>query len=97
MDRLAKLFKDYVAQNPPACGDAQAVADQLYWAFMENHRIDDNKTNDLYATLQKRVKLPLREYDEVLCVVSDICTLHGRMAFMEGLKVGLVLLHELAP
>ena len=34
MEKLAKLLKDYVAQNPPVCGDAQAVTDLLYWAFM---------------------------------------------------------------
>ena len=92
MERLAKLLKGYVAQNPPVCGDAQAVADQLYWAFMENHRNDNDKINECYAAMRERIKLPLREYDEVLYVLSDLCMEHGRVAFMEGLKVGLVLL-----
>lgn len=52
MERLAKLLKNYVAQNPPVCGDAQAVVDQLYWAFMENHRSDNDKTKEYYAVLQ---------------------------------------------
>ena len=96
MDMLAKLLKDYVAQNPPFCGDAQAIANQLYWAYMESHR-SDNKTNEHYAALRERVNLPLREYDEVLYIVNDLCMEHGRLAFMEGLKVGFVLLHELFP
>ena len=96
MDRLMKLLKDYVAQNPPACGDAQAVVDHIYWAFMENHRIDNDKTSEYYAILREQVKLPMREYDEVLYTVSSLALEYGRLAFMEGLKVGIVLLHELS-
>lgn len=97
MDRLAKLLKDYVAQNPPVCGDTQAVVDHLYWAYMESHRIDNSKTCECYAALREHVKLPMREYDEVLYIVSDLCLEYGRQAFMEGLKVGSILLSELLP
>lgn len=34
MNSLAELLKDYAVQNPPACGDAQAVVDKIYWAYM---------------------------------------------------------------
>lgn len=92
MNRLAEYLRRYVEQNPPACGDAQAVVDQIYWAYMENHRIDNDKTNERYAALREKVGLPLWEYDEVLYIVSDLCLEHGRLAFMEGLKVGWTLL-----
>ena len=94
MERLAKLLKDYVAENPPACGDAQAVVDQLYWAFMENHRSDNDKTKEYYAVLQEQVKLPMREYDEVLYTVSSLSMEYGRVAFMEGLKIGMLLMQN---
>ena len=95
MRRLAKLLKDYVAQHPPVCGDAQAAVDQLYWAFMENHRSDNDKTREYYAVLQEQVKLPMREYDEVLYTVSSLSLEYGRVAFMEGLKIGILLMHEM--
>lgn len=94
MNNFAKLLNCYVEQNPPICGDAQAVVDQLYWAYMENHRIDNDKSNECYAALREQVKLPMREYDEVLYIVSDLCLEHGRMAFMEGLKVGILLMQK---
>lgn len=94
MERLAKVLKDYVAQNPPVCGDAQAVADQLYWAFMENQRSDNEKTKEYYAILQEQVKLPMREYDEVLYTVSSLSMEYGRVAFMEGLKIGMLLMQN---
>lgn len=92
MNRFAEYFMHYIEQNPPACGDTQAVVDQIYWAYMENNRIDNDKTNECYTALREKVGLPLREYDEVLYIVSDLCLEHGRLAFMEGLKVGLTLL-----
>lgn len=95
MKRLAKLLNDYVAQNLPVCGDAQAVADQLYWTFMENHRSDNDKTKEYYAVLQEQVKLPMREYDEVLYTVSSLSVEYGRVAFMEGLKIGMLLMQNI--
>jgi len=94
MDRLAKLLKDYVARNPPVCGDAQAVADQLYWAFMENHWSDNDKTKEYYAVLREQVRLPMWEYDEVLYTVSSLSMEYGRIAFMEGLKIGMLLMQN---
>ena len=95
MDWLVKLLKDYVAQNPPACGDTQTVVDKIYWAYMECHRIDSKMLNDLYENLRARINLPLREYDEVLYTISDLNLEYGRHAFLEGLKVGMLLMQEM--
>lgn len=93
--KIADIVKSYVVQNPPDCGNAQDVVDRIYWCYMESNRIDNSKTNDCYAALREKVNLPLREYDEVLYIVSDLCLEHGRLAFMEGLKVGMLLMQEL--
>lgn len=92
MDQFAELLRRFVQEYPPACGDAQAVVDQLYWAYMEHHRADSTKMDKCYEDLRKRVNLPLHEYDEVLYIVSDLCIEYGKQAFMEGLKVGMVLI-----
>lgn len=54
MERLVKLLKNYVAQYPSVCGDAQAAADQLYWAFMENHRSDNEKPESIMLSCRNR-------------------------------------------
>ena len=95
MKKLAQLLRSYVEQNPPSCGNAQDVADQLYWCYMEHSRIDNDKTDACYAALREKVNLPLREYDEVLYIVSDLCLEHGRQAFSEGLKVGMLMMQEM--
>lgn len=91
---VAELLKNYVEQNPPKSGDARAVADQLYWHYLENNRMDNGKISTSYAALREKAKLPPQEYDEVLYVVSDLCIEHGRLAFLEGLKIGLLLMQE---
>lgn len=95
MKRLAELLKRFVEENLPNSGNAQDVADRLYWCYMERSRIDNDKTNACYAALREKVNLPLREYDEVLYIVSDLCLEHGRQAFLEGLKVGMLLVQEM--
>ena len=95
MKKLEETLKGYVDQNPPSCGNAQAVVDQLYWCYMERNRIDNDKTNVCYTALREKVNLPLREYDDVLYIVSDLCLEYGRQAFMEGLKVGMLLTQKL--
>ena len=94
MSSLAELLKDYVSQNPPACGDAQTVVDRIYWAYMESNRMDSKKLDDLYEKLRSQINLPLREYDEVLYTIGDLNLEYGRHAFMEGLKVGMLLMQD---
>ena len=48
----------------------------------------------LPQALREKAKMPPREYDEVLYVVSDLCIEHGRLAFLEGLKIGMLLMQE---
>lgn len=93
--KIADIVKSYVDQNPPDCGNAQDVVDRIFWCYMENNRVDNGKTNACYAALREKVNLPLRDYDEVLYIVSDLSLEYGRLAFMEGLKVGMLLMQEL--
>jgi len=96
MKTTAETLKSFVESIPPKSGDAQAVADQLYWNCLENNRLDNEKINGCYTSLREKVNLPLRDYDEILYIVSDLCTEHGRLAFMEGLKVGVLLMQEIS-
>lgn len=94
MNSLSKTLKHYIEQILPDCGNAQDVADRIYWCYMESDRIDNDKTKACYAALREKVNLSLREYDEVLYIVSDLCLEHGRLAFMKGLKIGMLLMRE---
>ena len=93
-ESVVEILRNYAAQDLPKCGDAQAVADQIFWHYLESGRIDNEKISACYAALREKAKLPSREYDEVLYVVSDLCIEHGRLAFLEGLKIGMLLMQE---
>lgn len=56
--------------------------------------MDSGKLDKLYEDLRARIKLPSREYDEVLYTISDLNLEYGRQAFMEGLKVGILLMQN---
>lgn len=95
MKTTAEILRSFVESSPSKSGDAQAVADQLYWHCLENNRMDNDKISGCYTALREKVNLPLRDYDEILYIVSDLSTEHGRLAFMEGLKVGMLLMQEI--
>ncbi len=38
----------------------------------------------------------LQEFDPIFTTVSDLCMEHERLAFMEGLRMGVTLMTELA-
>lgn len=94
-ESVVEILRNYAAQDLPKCGDAQAIVDQIFWHYLESGRIDNDKISASYATLREKAKLPSQEYDEVLYVVSDLCIEHGRLAFIEGLRLGVVLMQEL--
>ena len=54
------MLKRYVEQNLPKSGDAQAVADQIYWHYLESNRMDNEKISASYAALRKKAKMPPR-------------------------------------
>lgn len=91
---IIEMLKSCAKENLPKSGDAQNVMDQMYWCYMECKQTDNDKIKACYAALRENVELPLWEYDEVLYIVSNLCTEHGRLAFMEGLKIGLLLMQE---
>ena len=97
MEKLVEVLQQYFTQNPPVYGDAESVLDMLFWHYTEYNQIDNEKIKTLFAKLRDYLNLPPQEYDEVFYIVSDLCIEQGRLAFMEGLKVGLMLLNELFP
>lgn len=94
MKKLAEMLKQYVEQNPSKYGDAESVLDILYWHHTEHGSADNEKIANQFAALRKLVNFPRKEYDQVFYVVSDLCLEHGRLAFQEGMRVGMELAME---
>lgn len=94
MEKLVETLQQHFAHNPPDYGDAESVLGILYEYYMEHGSSDSEKIMSQFATLRALVNLPLQEYDPIFYVVSDLCMEHGRLAFSEGLRMGMELTME---
>jgi len=95
MEKLIETLQYHFRQNPPGYGNAESVLDALYWRYAEYGSSDSEKIRGQFDALRKLVNIPPKEYDQVFYLVSDLCLEHGRLAFREGIKVGMAMAHEL--
>lgn len=95
MEKLIEVLQKHFAQNPPAYGGAESVLDILYEYYIEHGSSDNEKIMNQFATLRALVDLPPQKYDPIFYVVSDLCIEHGRLAFSEGLRMGIQLADEI--
>lgn len=97
MKEYLKFLEEYYKQNPPNYGDMESVLEVLYWYYAENNPIDNQKIRDSFAKLRSQFpNLSIQGFDPIFTTVSDLCVEHERLAFHEGLRVGVELMMELA-
>ena len=95
MEKLIEVLQQHFAQNPPDYGNAVSVLDMLFWHYTEHNQIDNEAIKTQFAKLRDYLNLPPQEYDEVFYIVSDLCILHSRSAFTEGIRWGFQLRDEI--
>ncbi|MBQ3194790.1 MAG: hypothetical protein IJB59_14610 [Oscillospiraceae bacterium] len=88
------LRRHFEKQPPVSYGDADTILDALFWLYTENNSLDCEEIKVQFARLREYLDLPPKEYDEVFYAVSDLCVLHGRTAFVEGIRLGMQLMQE---
>lgn len=97
MKKYLKFLEEHFKQNPPNHGDMESVLEVLHWYYAENNSIDNQKIRDSFAKLRSQFpNLSLQEFDPIFDTVSDLCVEHERLAFYEGLRLGVTLMIELA-
>lgn len=97
MQQYIQALVDHYKQDPPNHGDAKSVLDLLYWHYAEFNPIDNQKIRDNFTNLRKQYShLSMQEFDPIFTTVSDLCVEHERRAFLEGLRLGVVLRQELS-
>ncbi|MDO5151906.1 MAG: hypothetical protein Q4D50_00900 [Eubacteriales bacterium] len=96
MQNDIKALQDYCKQNPLDHGGAESVMEFLYWNYAENNPIDNQKIQNSFAKLRRQYPhLSLEEFDPIFTTVSGLCEEHERLAFLEGLRLGVTLMTEL--
>lgn len=96
MNEYFEKLKAYIEANPPNFGDGESVLTMLYEYYNENNLYDNEQIradfNELY---QQMNGIPLREMDQIVYPVCRLCRDHERAGFIEGIRLGVLLAHEL--
>ena len=96
MKTVLETLKAYIEQHPPSYGDADSVLAMLYECHNENNPYDNDQIRaDFEVLYQKMNGLPLQEVDRVIYPVCTLCRDHERAGFVEGVKAGFWIKHEL--
>ena len=97
MKEFLEKLKQQVAENPPNYGDADSVLGLLYECFNENNPYDNEQIKADFEELYRQMNgMPLREMDKIIYPVCKLCRDHERSGFVEGIKIGIRLAHELS-
>lgn len=96
VNEITKTLLEYCNAHPLDCGDAESLMDVLYWNYAENNPLDNQKIKDDFATLRSKFPhLSMQEFDPIFNTVSELCLEHERVAFLDGIRLGVLLVAEL--
>ena len=97
MNEYIEALKRYVAENPPNYGsDAYSILEMLYSYYHECNNTDTDAVKVAFEDLYQRMHgMPLREMDWIVDAVCTLCREHEKAGFLEGVKVGAQLAHDL--
>ena len=96
MEKYFEKLLTYIAENPPDFGDGESVLTLLYEAYAESNRMDDGAIKEDFNELYRLMNgMDLREMDKIIYPVCTLCRDHQRSGFVEGIKIGMLLLQEL--
>ena len=97
MNPYIEKLKQYIAASSPDFGDADSVLGLLYECYNENHPYDNEQIKADFNELYRQMNgMPLREMDNIIYPVCKLCRDHEKAGFVEGMKIGIRLIHELS-
>jgi len=99
MDTNIKKLKNYIDQQTPdyGYGDISTLLEMLYNCYTTYNPINSERIRHCLAQQDKILsQLTLEENDQIFSITGELCLLHERQAFLEGIRVGVRLTIELA-
>ena len=96
MKEYFETLKEHIEHHPPELGDADSVLALLYEAYNAINTMDDDRIKADFNELYRQMNgMTLREMDHILDPVCSLCRDHERIGFVNGIKLGFILNHEL--
>ena len=97
MKQFFETLKAHIEQHTPNYGDGESVLTMLYECHNENNPYDNEQIKEDFNELYLQMNgMPLQEMDRVIYPVCKLCRDHEKAGFIEGIKIGICLLGELA-
>ena len=95
MKSYLEILKQHMKQNPPSFGEAESVLEMLYDCHNERNPYDNDQIKaEFNALYQQMHGMPLREMDKVIYTVCTLCREHEKAGFIEGIRIGVLLVQE---
>ena len=83
-------------KNPFECANTNSILEAIYWLVSESGAFQkDSSIAELEQLFRLFEPLPDEEMDKITSAILRICCEHELDAFIEGIKVGFQLAHEL--
>lgn len=96
MKNFFDVLNQYILENQPNFGDGESVLTMLYEAYSECNRLDDTRVKEDFNELYRLMNgMELQDMDKIIYPVCKLCRDHERSGFVEGIRIGLMLYHEL--
>ena len=98
MSTYFEAFHRYLSQTSPNYGDQDlhSLLELLWRTYTELNPIDNDTIRSGFQKLGPYFQaLPVDEANLLFCVICKICIEHERLAFLEGMRVGALLIDEL--
>ena len=97
MNPYLEKLKAHIEANPPNFGDGESVLTMLYECYNENNPYDNEQIRaDINELYQQMNGMLLREMDNIVYPVCKLCRDHEKAGFIEGIRLGVLLAHELS-
>ena len=98
MEKYICILKEYVDSHAPNFGDGESVLTMLYECHNENNPYDNEQIREDFNELYQQMNgMPLREMDKIIYPVCKLCRDHEKAGFIEGIRIGVLLVQEVAP
>lgn len=93
---MTALQAHLITQQPNYPNNAKSILEVLFNAYSESIGFDnaaiESDFKELYRLMNDK---PLKEIDEIIYTVCNLCRDHVKAGFIEGIKVGMSLAKEL--
>ena len=93
INRLSELLADYCLEYHSAT--TSSLLEILYLVYVENSGVDNDEIRQNFSNLYDALTdKTMRDIDDIIDIVCDLCCDHEKNGFIEGVKVGVKLAQE---